>query len=118
MVRHRRPGEQGLTPLMLLQDSTRTKMVIVTLAETTPVLEAEALQADLRRAGIDPWAWVVNASLAAAAPTDPLLAARAREERPHLARVFDVAARVAVIPALAVEPVGSTQLLRLVRCPF
>jgi arsenite-transporting ATPase len=35
-------------------------------AETTPVLEAANLQQDLRRAGIEPWAWVVNNSLAAA----------------------------------------------------
>ncbi len=38
-------------------------MIIVTLAETTPVLEAANLQQDLRRAGIEPWAWVVNNSL-------------------------------------------------------
>lgn len=46
-------------------------MIIVTLAETTPVLEAANLQQDLRRAGIEPWAWVVNNSLAAAEPSSP-----------------------------------------------
>lgn len=48
-------------------------MLLVTLPETTPVLEATQLQDDLKRAGIEPWAWVINASLAAAGPTDPLL---------------------------------------------
>ncbi|WP_456152484.1 hypothetical protein [Methylocystis suflitae] len=45
---------------MQLQDPNRTKILLVTLAETTPVLEAANLQADLRRAGIEPWAWVIN----------------------------------------------------------
>ena len=45
-----------LTPMMQLQDPKQTKVLLVTLAETTPVLEAAILQADLRRAGIEPWA--------------------------------------------------------------
>ena len=57
-------------------------MIIVTLAETTPVLEAANLQQDLRRAGIEPWAWVVNNSLAAAQPSSPFLKIRANRELP------------------------------------
>lgn len=68
------------TPLMRLQDPNATKVLLVTLAETTPVLEAAGLQADLQRAGIEPWAWVVNNSLAAAEPTSPLLQQRAAGE--------------------------------------
>lgn len=117
VVRHLRPGAHVVTPMMRLQDSTQTKMVIVTLPETTPVLEAEALQADLRRAGIEPWAWVVNSSWAAAAPSDPLLVARATEERRHIRRVLDSVSRVAVIPWRAQEPVGSERLLQLARLP-
>ncbi|EJR4349634.1 arsenical pump-driving ATPase, partial [Salmonella enterica subsp. enterica serovar Infantis] len=52
-----------MTPMMQLQDPEKTKVIIVTLAETTPVLEAANLQQDLRRAGIEPWAWVVNKAL-------------------------------------------------------
>ena len=55
-----------VTPMMRLQDPEQTKILIVTLPETTPVLEAAQLQDDLRRAGIEPWGWIVNASLAAA----------------------------------------------------
>jgi arsenite-transporting ATPase len=47
-----------VTPLMRLQDSSYTKIILVTLAERTPVSEAAQLQADLRRAGIEPFAWV------------------------------------------------------------
>ncbi len=70
-----------------LRDPVYTRMLLVTLAESTPVHEAERLQADLRRAGIEPFGWVVNASLSASGTTHELLAARAALERPHLARV-------------------------------
>lgn len=56
------------TPMVQLQDTKQTKVVIVTLAETTPVLEASNLQADLRRVAIEPWAWIINTSVAAANP--------------------------------------------------
>ena len=115
VVRHMNPDLHVVTPMMRLQDPAQTKMVIVTLPETTPVLEAEALQADLRRAGIEPWAWVVNASLAAAGPTEPLLVARAAAEEPHIDRVESKNPRVAVIPWLTEEPIGSRRLLELVR---
>jgi arsenite-transporting ATPase len=48
-------------------------VLLVTLAETTPVLEAASLQVDLRRAEIEHWAWIVNNSVAAAQPHSPLL---------------------------------------------
>lgn len=102
------------TPLMRLQDRTHTKMLVVTLAEATPVLEAEALAADLVRAGIQPWAWVVNESLAAADTDDPLLLRRAESERVQIERVLDHdAERCALVPLLAGEPVGVPALHRL-----
>ena len=71
-------GAHYTTPMMQLQDARRTKVLLVTLAETTPVLEAANLQADLRRAGIEPWAWVINNSVAAARPHSPLCASAPR----------------------------------------
>lgn len=115
VVRHTGPDVRVVTPMMRLQDPAQTKMVIVTLPETTPVLEAEALAADLRRAGIEPWAWVVNSSLAAASPHDPLLVARASQELPHIERVVRAVPRTAIIPWVAREPVGSERLIELVR---
>ena len=65
-----------------LRDSTFTKVILVTLPEATPVHEALSLQADLRRAGIDPAGWIINQSLAPLTVTDPVLAQRrAREFR-------------------------------------
>ena len=115
VVRNLQPGSHVVTPMMRLQDPKQTKMVIVTLPETTPVLEAESLQADLRRAGIEPWAWVIDSSLSAASPTDPLLVARAAEEQQHVERVQQSVSRVAIIPWLTQEPTGSERLLELSR---
>ena len=114
----RQMGSSGLnftTPMMLLQDPRRTKVLIVTLAETTPVLEAASLQADLRRAGIEPWAWIVNSSLAVAETRSPLLRQRAAEEVAQIAAVATRhSSRYAVIPLLAEEPVGIARLIKLV----
>jgi arsenite/tail-anchored protein-transporting ATPase len=112
-------GESGRnfkTPMMQLQDPRRTKVLIVTLAETTPVLEAAGLQYDLRRAGIEPWAWVINGSLAMAQPSSPLLRLRAHAELPQIDAVrTQHAERFAVIPLLAEEPVGAERLQALLR---
>jgi arsenite-transporting ATPase len=113
----RQMGDKGLhftTPMMQLQDPKQTKVLIATLAETTPVLEAANLQADLRRAGIEPWAWVVNHSVAAARVTSPLLRQRARNELREIEAVATHhAARHAVVPLLSEEPVGVPRLLQL-----
>ena len=66
--------------LPTLRDAVQTKIVIVTLPQPTPVHEAERLQDDLRRAGIEPFGWIVNQSLSLAGPTDPLLRAKANQE--------------------------------------
>jgi arsenite-transporting ATPase len=102
-----------VTPMMKLQDPAQTKVLLVTLAETTPVLEAAGLQEDLRRAGIEPWAWIVNNSIAAAAPTSPLLQRRAANELPEIDAVHRYAARTIVVPLLAVEPIGIPALAGL-----
>lgn len=102
------------TPMMKLQDPEQTKVLLVTLAETTPVLEAAELQEDLRRAGITPWAWIVNNSIAAAAPTSPFLRARATNELTEIGQVQSAYAnRLAVVPLLPAEPVGIPALRAL-----
>lgn len=113
----RQMGGKGLhytTPMMQLQDPKQTKVLIVTLAETTPVLEAAALQSDLRRAQIEPWAWIVNASVAAATTGSPLLRQRAANELQEIDRVATLhARRHAVVPLLKDEPVGLVRLQAL-----
>ena len=82
-----------------LRDPAFTRVLLVTLAERTPVQEAARLQADLQRAGIAPFGWVINASLAASGTRHPLLAARARLEIPRIAEVRDaLSARTWLVP--------------------
>ncbi|WP_421228162.1 arsenical pump-driving ATPase [Aeromonas jandaei] len=113
----RQMGNKGLhftTPMMQLQDPKQTKVLIVTLPEPTPVQEAANLQADLRRAGIEPWGWLINHSLQQAAVSSPLLQLRAERQLPHIEAVEQQhASRYAVVPLLAEEPVGPDALRRL-----
>ncbi|MGO9133592.1 MAG: arsenical pump-driving ATPase [Methylovirgula sp.] len=112
VARHVGPGAHFTTPMMQLQDPKQTKVLLVTLAETTPVLEAASLQADLRRAGIEPWAWVINNSVAAARPHSPLLRQRARNELREVTAILTRhATRYAVVPLLKEEPIGVDRLL-------
>jgi arsenite-transporting ATPase len=102
------------TPLMMLQDATQSKVLLVSLAETTPVSEAAALQDDLRRASIEPYGWVVNRSLAASSTSDPVLMQRAANEHEQLQRIMNgLATRVAILPLMPDEPVGIARLEQL-----
>lgn len=113
----RQMGGKGLhftTPMMQLQDPKQTKVMIVTLPEPTPVQEAANLQADLRRAGIEPWAWIVNHALQTEQVRSPLLVQRAHRQQPHIDAVKRLHAhRYAVVPLLASEPVGVAALQAL-----
>ena len=116
-TQHDEPGHNRrniITPLMRLQDADITRVVIVTLPETTPVSQAAALQEDLRRAKIEPWAWVVNKSVAATGTTDPLLQARLAGERRQCERIADgLARRTFVVPWMSEAPVGVPALDRM-----
>jgi arsenite-transporting ATPase len=63
-----------------LRDPNGTEVIIVTLAETTPVYEAMRLEDDLKRAGIATKWWVIDSSLYAANTSDELLKAKASHE--------------------------------------
>ncbi|MDP3888153.1 arsenical pump-driving ATPase [Hydrogenophaga sp.] len=108
-------GLHIITPLMRLQDASMTRVIIVTLPEVTPVSQAAALQDDLRRAKIEPWAWVINKSIAATGTTDPLLQARLAGEIRQTERIAGgLAKRTFVLPWLPEPPVGVAALARLV----
>jgi arsenite-transporting ATPase len=107
-----------VTPLMRLQDPNYTKIILVTLPETTPVLQAKVLQDDLRRASIEPFAWVINKSILAADTKDPLLQARLAGEAQQMAKVENgLAKKTYVLPWLARPPIGLEALGRLVAQP-
>jgi arsenite-transporting ATPase len=107
------PTGHFTTPMMRLQDPGHTKVILVTLAESTPVQEATELAHDLERAGIHPWACVVNDSLAAAGPSSALLCRRAADELPEIEKVRSLARQTVLVPLLAREPVGIPALRAL-----
>lgn len=97
--------------LPLLRDPKVTEVVIVTLAEATPVLEASRLQEDLRRAEISPKWWVINQSLYATDTIDPVLRGKAMGEVEWIHEVSDnKAINCAIIPWLHEEKVGYDKL--------
>ena len=101
-----------------LRDRTFSRVLLVTLPEATPVHEAEHLQSDLRRAGIEPYAWIVNQNFASTPTRDPLLRQRAALERPYLDDVRDrLASRLAIVPWRSAPPVGRDHLLDLAASP-
>ena len=97
-----------------LRDPDYTRVLIVTLPEATPVHEAARLSEDLERAGISPYAWIVNQSLAAAGATHPTLAARARDEHPYLAEAAGLTERLALVAWQPYTPAGDHGLQALV----
>jgi arsenite-transporting ATPase len=102
--------------LARLRDPDFTKLLLVTLAEATPVHEAAALQEDLRRAGIEPFAWIVNQSLLDCGSCDPILQRREQAEHRYLDEVAnDHAPRLAWLPWQSNEPTGADALAKLAR---
>lgn len=73
-----------------LRNEKETEVVIVTLAEPTPVLEAQRLQADLKRAGIlNKW-WIINQSLYITDVQDKMLVAKANSEKEWIDKVKEI----------------------------
>lgn len=94
-----------------LRNPKETSVVIVTLAEATPVLEAGRLQDDLKRANIIPQWWVINQSLNAAETNDPVLKGRANAEVAWIRKVTaELAEKSAIVPLMSEENKGYEQL--------
>lgn len=94
-----------------LRNPEETGVVIVTLAEATPVIESTRLQEDLKRAQIVPKWWVINQSLHATETKDPILAGRANTEKKWIEKVRDeLAEKAAIIPWIAEEKIGYAKL--------
>jgi len=87
---------QGDTPasvrklLPRLRNPQETEIVIVTLPEATPVFEAERLQMDLQRAGINNKWWVVNACLSLTGTENSFLRAKAQNELAWIKKVEEL----------------------------
>ena len=103
--------EEVLQLLPRLRDADYTRVLVVTLPEATPVHEAAMLQADLRRAQIEPFAWVINQSFAESGSRDPLLVARGHGEAQFIREVVEKhSKRTAIVPWVTEEPTGPERL--------
>jgi arsenite-transporting ATPase len=110
--------EEVLNLLPRLRDASFTHVLIVTLPEATPVHEAAALQADLKRAQIEPFAWVINQSFIEAQTSDPLLRARGAAELSFIREVTEQhSSRTVLVPWVPDEPVGAERLQQLFHEP-
>lgn len=102
-----------------LRDPEFARVLIVTLPEATPVHEATQLQEDLRRADIEPFAWIINQSFQPLAVSDPVLQQRKRSEIPYIREVSEsLAQRFAVVPWQKKPPTGVTSLRRIAGEPI
>ena len=94
-----------------LRNADETEVIIVTLAETTPVYEAMRLEEDLIRAGIATKWWVINSSLYATDTSNPLLKAKASHETEWINKVDELSdGHFAVIKWSAEDITGSKLL--------
>jgi arsenite-transporting ATPase len=97
-----------------LRDPGFTYVLLVTLPAATPVHEAASLQSDLARAGIKPFAWVINQSFSSDEFSDPFLVQRGVQEIPFIEEVRDQHAdRLAIIPRQIEAPIGAVLLRNL-----
>ena len=97
-----------------LRDPSYSRVLVVTLPEATPVQEAARLQDDLRRAQIEPYAWVINQSLTPLQVFDSVLNQRRRNELPFIDEVTQsLAKRMALVPWQLDPPTGLAGLQRI-----
>lgn len=73
-----------------LRNEKETEVVIITLAEATPVFEAMRLYEDLQRAEIHSKWWVVNQSLLATNVSNKILMAKAESEKEWIEKVENI----------------------------
>ncbi|EWG11170.1 arsenical pump-driving ATPase [Cytobacillus firmus] len=98
-----------------LRNPKETGVVIVTLAEATPVLEAGRLQDDLKRADIIPKWWLINQSLYATETKDPVLKGRAGAEINWIEKVTnELSEKCAIVPLQSEEGTGYKELKKFI----
>lgn len=99
--------------LPTLKNAAETEVIIVTLAETTPVYEAMRLEEDLKRAGISSKWWVINSSLYATNTTNEILKAKASNEVTWINKVNEISRGNFAVVEWKAEEVKGEKLLDL-----
>lgn len=107
--------ESVIKLLPTLKNEKETEVVIVTLAETTPVYEAMRLQKDLDRAQIYSKWWVINSSLYATNTTNEVLKAKASNEIQWINKVDEISNGNFAIIEWKAEEVRGKNLINLIQ---
>ncbi|AJA46597.1 arsenical pump-driving ATPase [Clostridium pasteurianum DSM 525 = ATCC 6013] len=111
---------QGDTPesvkklLPKLKNANETEVIIVTLAEATPVYEAMRLEADLKRAGINNKWWIINSSLFATDTTNDILKVKANNEITWINKVNQISKGNFAVVKWKAKEVKGKELLELI----
>ena len=96
-----------------LTNEKETEVIIVTLAETTPVYEALRLSDDLKRANITAKWWVINSSLYRLETENAILKAKSLAEHEWINKVFDISNGNLALVKWKPEAVKGANLLAL-----
>ncbi|MCH5138710.1 AAA family ATPase, partial [Clostridiaceae bacterium UIB06] len=97
-----------------LRNADETEVIIVALAEATPVYEAMRLEKDLRRAGINSKWWIINSSLFATDTTSEILKAKASNEITWINKVNEISKENFAVIEWKSEEVKGERLLDLI----
>ena len=97
-----------------LKNEEEAEVIIVTLAETTPVYEALRLQSDLNRAGIHSKWWVINSSFYAANTTNAILKVKANNEVQWINKVNEISKGNFAVIEWMPEEVKGEKLIELI----
>ena len=97
-----------------LRNEKETEVIIVSLAETTPVYEAMRLQKDLNRAGLNSKWWVINSSLYATNSSNKILKAKASNEIQWINKVDEISKGNFALIEWKAEEVKGDKLLEII----
>lgn len=101
--------------LPTLRNEEETEVIIVSLAETTPVYEAMRLQKDLNRAGINSKWWVINSSLYATNTSNEILKAKASNEIKWINKINEISHGNFAVIEWKAEEVKGNELLKIIK---
>ncbi|WP_275297096.1 arsenical pump-driving ATPase [Clostridium sp. YIM B02569] len=107
--------ESVIKLLPRLRNESETEVVIVTLAETTPVYEAMRLQKDLDRAQIHSKWWIINSSLYATDTTNEILKVKASNEIQWINKVDEISNGNFAVIEWKAEDVRGNNLINLIK---
>lgn len=101
--------------LPTLKNENDTEVIVVTLAETTPVYEAMRLKIDLDRANIYSKWWIINSSLYATNTENNVLKAKASNEIQWINKVNEISEGNFAVVEWKAEEVKDKNLIDLLR---